>query len=91
MNRRERNDLDRHITGNYGEDQFSQLDTCEHCGAPISAHPITPGMVNAKLYDDVCMMDYSNENPTPLPFEVRALTDDDKLDIQHYQLRLPRN
>jgi hypothetical protein len=29
MNQRERNALDRHITGNYGEDQFEQYDEPE--------------------------------------------------------------
>lgn len=27
MNQRERNDLDRHITGNYGEDQLNESDS----------------------------------------------------------------
>lgn len=90
MNRRERADLDRHITGNYGEDQFSQLDACEFCGAPISAHPVTKEMVSAKLYEQICMLDYSNEDASPLPFETRALTDDDKIEIQQYLQRLPR-
>lgn len=90
MNRRERQDLDRHITGNYGEDQFSQRDTCENCGAPISAHPVTKELVDANLYSEICMLDYSNGEPTPLPFETRALTDDDKIELQHYLLRLPK-
>ena len=36
MNQRERNALDRHITGNYGEDQFR--DAIEEC--PVSAHEL---------------------------------------------------
>ena len=90
MNARERQELDRYITGNYGEDQFRNADACEHCGAPISAHPVTQAMVDGKLYEKICMMDYSDGEPTPLPFELRALTDEDKVDIQHYQQRLPR-
>ena len=34
MNQRERDALDRHITGNYGEDQFADYDnlhSCPHC------------------------------------------------------------
>jgi len=35
MNRHEREALDRHITGNYGEDQFKgerEMATCDRCG-----------------------------------------------------------
>lgn len=33
MTRQEREALDRHITGNYGEDQFKDEERCS-CGAP---------------------------------------------------------
>ena len=44
MNRFERDALDRHITGNYGEDQFQDDDVeeyeppCPHCGKPFYDH-----------------------------------------------------
>lgn len=37
MNQRERNELDRHITGNYGEDQFELSD--EEMNKRLDAYP----------------------------------------------------
>jgi hypothetical protein len=36
------------------------------------------------------MIDYAEQTATPLPFGLIALTDDDKLDLQDYWQRLPR-
>jgi hypothetical protein len=38
---RERDDLDRHITGNYGEDEYKDCVECAGCGT--LTHNIQPG------------------------------------------------
>ena len=55
MNQSERDALDRHITGNYGEDQFSDvIATCFSCGADVE---IASGDINncAHCDEPVCL------------------------------------
>jgi len=69
---------------------MTKLEYCSHCGAPTRFHPITKAMVDAEPFSRVCMIDYAEQTATPLPFGLTALTDDDKLDLQDYWQRLPR-
>lgn len=63
---------------------------CSHCGTLKKLHPITRELAETMRMPRSCMIDYGSAEPTPLPFEVRALNDDDKLDLQQYWLTLPR-
>jgi hypothetical protein len=62
---------------------------CPHCGAPKRCHPIDAKKQKAEKFPRVCMLDFKPAPQSPLPFELRALTDDDKIEIQDYQLATP--
>lgn len=66
-------------------------ESCEHCGYLKSHHPITPSMVNmGPVFRKACMIDYGTLIPSALPFDLQALSDNDKIDLQEYWSLPPR-
>lgn len=62
---------------------------CPHCGAPKRCHPIDEPKRKRENFPRVCMIEYDPPPQSPLPFELRSLTDDDKVELQDYLLRTP--
>lgn len=62
---------------------------CPHCGAPKRCHPIDEPKRKREKFPRVCMIEYNPPPQSPLPFELRSLNDDDKVEIQEYLQRLP--
>lgn len=79
FDRREREALDRHITGNYGEDQLSE-DCCRQHQRPrweagtLSSHALREVLVDA--LNDLWQDSYRRDNPTFQPNHFREVLND---------------